>query len=391
VGKSGASVCSATRTYSTASDAALRDRGNARAVWRAAAEAAPVQEFRRLNAPCEEDRDPSEIASDMCCHPRSEREAQHRRWQYVGTATVTRASSMTANNRKGRWRRFIARVAGSHNAADPRAEIEVLETWSARATLLILVGILVELAALFWFAHPSMGWGEISAAAAADVLIGGGLAIEYVCIVRAVEATERLQREADKKVARANADAERARAEAAAARERLALTDERLLHERRLNARDRSRLEFLERAVLPRTITEPQWNALVASLKGSIATLNIAILDKPEPMRFGLELNRLLGAAEILTRPIFVPPSCPMYGVRIYRVTEAAERVGQILWQTAAFCSGSTGMIPEELRHWIRAGEDCLLIGENDAAMHGRPGYPGDGIDEHGEEIPNPQ
>jgi hypothetical protein len=102
---------------------------------------------------------------------------------------------------------------------DPHQKLEALERWSARATLVILAGIVIEIASLFWFPHDPK---ERAMSIAADVLIAAGLIVEYVVIGRAIVATGDANRESDETVAAANKTAAEAMKEAAAARERTA-------------------------------------------------------------------------------------------------------------------------------------------------------------------------
>ncbi len=65
------------------------------------------------------------------------------------------------------------------------------------------------------------------------------------------------------------------------ARAETARADAILLKEQRLNARERMRLERLERAVLPRGLSQEDAAALVADLKaGGFPKINIAVLQK---------------------------------------------------------------------------------------------------------------
>ena len=68
---------------------------------------------------------------------------------------------------------------------DPHQRLESLERWSGRATLLIFLGILIEIALLFWFPHV---WKERLGSVAADSLIAIGLIVEYFVIMRAIVA-----------------------------------------------------------------------------------------------------------------------------------------------------------------------------------------------------------
>lgn len=135
--------------------------------------------------------------------------------------------------------------------------------------------------------------------------------------------------------ARAGAANERAAAlekEAAETRERAAITEERLLNERRLTARERWRLERVERAVLPRTLYV-DWPKLVAELKaGHFGPINVAYVEKSEPRAFALALMMAMKQAGVLGKFIILPassgelnPWSPTFFVRRHRFNRRSE------------------------------------------------------------------
>lgn len=85
-----------------------------------------------------------------------------------------------------------------HKKNDPHQKLESLERWSARATLLILLGIIIEIGSLLWFPHDP---AERLVAVIADALIGVGLAVEYIVILQAVVASGEATRLSDEKIA----------------------------------------------------------------------------------------------------------------------------------------------------------------------------------------------
>lgn len=91
-----------------------------------------------------------------------------------------------------------------HKNNDPHQKLESLERWSARATLLILLGIVIEIGLLLWFPHNPI---EKLVAIIADALIGIGLAVEYIVILRAVVASWEATRLSDEKIAESNRQA----------------------------------------------------------------------------------------------------------------------------------------------------------------------------------------
>jgi len=82
---------------------------------------------------------------------------------------------------------------------------EGLERWSARATLAILSGITIEIGILMWFPH--LHFWETVATASANILIGSGLAAEYVVIVRLSAVKRRASEEFMKRLAEVEASA----------------------------------------------------------------------------------------------------------------------------------------------------------------------------------------
>jgi uncharacterized membrane protein YidH (DUF202 family) len=99
-------------------------------------------------------------------------------------------------------------------ASDHITALQRPENSSARATLLILIGIVVEILAILIFSHADMTWWEKSAYIVANAVIGVGLAIEYVVIQKTILASEAQKRESDRQVAHARRMAAHRHAEA---------------------------------------------------------------------------------------------------------------------------------------------------------------------------------
>lgn len=97
--------------------------------------------------------------------------------------------------------------------------LERLERWSARATLIILAGIVGEIGALWYFDHSLE---DRISGTLADAAIAIGLVVEYFVILRAIVATGDANRESEENVAEANARAGEANARAEEARARTA-------------------------------------------------------------------------------------------------------------------------------------------------------------------------
>jgi hypothetical protein len=91
-----------------------------------------------------------------------------------------------------------------HKNNDPHQKLESLERWSARATLLILVGIIIEIGLILWFPHDR--WERLGSATA-NALVGIGLIVEYVVILRAIVASGDADRSSNERIAASEARA----------------------------------------------------------------------------------------------------------------------------------------------------------------------------------------
>lgn len=192
-------------------------------------------------------------------------------------------------------------------------------------------------------------------------------------------------------IAKLSAETSSANVAATAAREQLALAEERLLSERRLTANERWRLSRLEMAILPRSIGSEQWRALVDELRGKAKNICVLMLDKPEPQLYAIMLMQLFTDAGIETTIFTLPRGSDQAGVSMWVVNDEGEQIADILWRVGRIGGGQfrhakpigLEMLPED--------KNCLIVGENDAALRGAGGQPGEGIDMHGTPVPNPQ
>jgi hypothetical protein len=131
---------------------------------------------------------------------------------------------------------------------------------------------------LFWFAH---GWWERFWGIVANVLIGVGLAAEYVVIGRAIIAGREAQQESDERVGAAEAQSAEANARAAEA----------LAEQARIL-----------KMVSGRRISPEQHGKLVASLRGH-ETMDVIVAwaqGDPEATLYGHDIIRMA-----------CPPACP--------------------------------------------------------------------------------
>lgn len=208
---------------------------------------------------------------------------------------------------------------------NPNQKLEDLERWSANATLLILFGILLEIALILYFPHDT---SEKIGSIAADALIGVGLIIEYVVILRAITASGEAQREADQKIAtaeyfasQANSRAGRARREAAKINERAAQLEKdaksaraaiadanaRAAEANRVAEEEKHARLKLEAQLAPRSLTEEQFNIL-QKLRGKIAAVNVAAEVGLEPSWFATQVATALHKAGIEVRMFWRGP-----------------------------------------------------------------------------------
>jgi hypothetical protein len=198
---------------------------------------------------------------------------------------------------------------------------------------------------------------------------------------------------------KANERAKSLEAQAADTRERAAIIEERLLSERRLTARERWRLERVERAVLPRSLYV-DWPGLVTELKaGNFQPINLAYIEKPEPREFAFNLMIAMQQAGVLGKFISLPatstnsPTVPTSssGGMIVIANPDGDRLAQMLFQKFQIGGGgmSVAVLPDE---WIMIPKDanCLVIEDNNWAMAPANGQPGEGLDAHGGPDPAP-
>lgn len=179
--------------------------------------------------------------------------------------------------------------------------------------------------------------------------------------------------------------------EAAKANERVALAEERILHERRLTANERWRLQRVERAVLPRSISQQQANELVNALRGKTAHLDLLIVDRPEPLMFAMQLMQIFSAAGIETHTLSLARDSRQTGVVMWVVNDEGSEISRILWQRAKIGGGELRKAKPISLETLPDEQNCLVIGENDAALSPGDGQPGEGLDMHGEPAPAPE
>jgi hypothetical protein len=164
--------------------------------------------------------------------------------------------------------------------------------------------------------------------------------------------------------------------------------DANLLNEQRLTARERLRLERIERAVLPRRINFARTSELVSQLKG-LGPLNIAVVDGLEPELFAEDFLTLFRNAEIMGSFIKLPAGPPRLGVTAY-LAGSGVAAAAVLTQVGLVAGTISGITPTGLEI-LPKDQTTIVIGENDWRFRGADGQPGEGADEHGRPVPAPQ
>src|SRR6266567_1771290 len=177
-----------------------------------------------------------------------------------------------------------------------------------------------------------LSWVERGQLVAA-FLVALGVAMEFIGSWIGSRLHRTIEDARTAEVARLNNDTERLRAEAAKASERAALTEETILAERRLTARERWRLERVERAVFPRVITQEQRRFLVSELKGKISSMNICALDRAEPRLYALSILQVLHDAGVSTKLFWLPKDSDEQGIVTYVVNEDGRVFAKTLWK----------------------------------------------------------
>lgn len=195
--------------------------------------------------------------------------------------------------------------------------------------------------------------------------------------------------EARERTAFLERDATSLRIDLERARAATILADARLLNEQRLTANERWRLERLEKAILPRNISPEFVGPLVAALQG-LSSVNIAVVNKPEPMNFAFSLMQILNFAHAFGKLIVLPSNSQQSGVAVYTPNLADDRLFNAFWNIARIGGKGIGVRTGGLED-IPKDQECLIVGDNDAALQPGEGQPGEGIDEHGRPVPAPR
>jgi hypothetical protein len=202
-------------------------------------------------------------------------------------------------------------------------------------------------------------------------LLAIGATIEFGSewISRPFEATAKHERELqsaglERDLAKANAAAAAANERTAELQKETAITEERLLTERRSTARDRWHMETIVNAVMPRQVVIAP--SLVTALNG-LGPINVAIVDKQEPRFFWGQIVQLFRQSGIMGRIIWLPDendhhdTTGFFGVSMYLASERGQKVASILWQQERIGGRTVGVTPIGWEA-IPKNEDTLII-----------------------------
>lgn len=131
---------------------------------------------------------------------------------------------------------------------------------------------------------------------------------------------------------------------------------------------------------------------MVPNIEGKLAELNLAVVNRTEPLLYALQLSQLFAEAGIKTSTILLPRDSDQSGVWMWIADDDGETVSKVLWEKARIGGGSMrGPRPLGLEGLIPPKLNCLVIGEHDGALQPGNGQPGEGSDEHGQPVPAPQ
>lgn len=263
--------------------------------------------------------------------------------------------------------------------------IELLHIGLTAFTLFVIIGVVLE-GEEIWDELAASGWKNVEhkLAKLGFALLVIGLAGELFFQTRIESADAALKREFNIKIAQINI-------EAARIRERAAFSEERLLAERRLTANERWRLERLEKALLPRSIGNEQSRILVNELRGKAKSVCVLMLNMPEPRLYAIALMQIFKAAGIEPAGFTLPRSNERTGVSTWVVNDEGEQIADILWRVAQIGGGKIRHAKPIGLETLPDDKNCLIVGENDAALRAGGGQPGEGLDAHGDPVPGPQ
>jgi hypothetical protein len=181
------------------------------------------------------------------------------------------------------------------------------------------------------------------------------------------------------------------------ARGETARADANLLKEQRLTARERWRLERLERIILPRSIDPSTAGRIGESMKAAaFQPINLAVVDQPEPTRYGLDWMITLRNAGLLASITYLPANSTAPSLLVVAVDKNGDKIADLLFQKFHIGEGWKASVADARKDPSLVGipmdRNCIVIGSNaNAAFQGAEGQPGEGLDRFGRPVPAPQ
>jgi hypothetical protein len=183
--------------------------------------------------------------------------------------------------------------------------------------------------------------------------------------------------------------------EAAQDRKDAALTEERLLTERRVTANERWRLERLERIVLPRPSIDFNLinNLAEAFRSGGFHKINVAYTNLPEPSGHGLLFVAALSQAGLLGSVTPLPKNSTAPSLIVVAIDSEGDRIADLLFQKFGLGNGWRSALPLPSSQFagVPTDRNCIVVGsKGDTDLSTTRGQPGEGLDEHGGAVPAP-
>jgi hypothetical protein len=164
--------------------------------------------------------------------------------------------------------------------------------------------------------------------------------------------------------------------------------DQYLLEEQRINAAARHRLARIENVTLPRSIPKDGYADLVNELK-DLEKVNIAYIDKPEPLQYALNLMKLFKEAGCFGQIIAMPEQTRLGGVVMFCSNPNGKKISDILWKRE-IGGGQSTRLPLGFES-VPNDQNCILVGDNMAAFGGGRGQDGEGLDQNDRPVPMPR
>jgi len=170
--------------------------------------------------------------------------------------------------------------------------------------------------------------------------------------------------------------------------ERAAIAESKLLAEQRGSASVRFRLQRLEKGLLPRQLTEAQVNGLADELRG-LGPINVAMSQSTEVVLYASQIIEVLKAAGVLG-VVFNIPTGVISGLAVYAPDAKGQRIAEIL-RNRGIAGGmmqKLGIVGTKL---VPRRHSAIFVGEHVGMLLPGDGQQGEGIDEHGDPVPEPR